>query len=105
MDEDSATDDDADLQSYRRLRQAAVHDMARARGDEEAIKAAITTYLRDGLSDTQTYHSPAALTDYFCVDSPSILDDAGYTEAEGDQATVLFDQIMPVIFQELNPAD
>ena len=101
-------DDDYDTAAeadYRRLRRAAVEGMTRARGDEHAIRTAIAAYLRDGLSATDVYHSPQALTDYFCVDTPSILDDAGYTPAEGDRATELFDEIMPAIFTETRRAE
>ena len=97
--------DENNDEAYRRLRQEAVERLARARGDEEAIKAAISTYLRDGLSDTDTYHSPAALTDYFCVDTPSILDDTGYSEEEADRTTDLFDDLMPIIFEQIHAAD
>ena len=106
-DEDDDGDDyhAAAEQDYLRLRRAAVEGLARARGDEHAVRAAIAAYLRDGLSVTDVYHSPQALTDYFCVDTPSILDDAGYTPAEADRATELFDEIMPLLFKETRPAD
>src|SRR5688572_18911860 len=94
-------EDDAS-RSLDRIRQAAVERMSRARGDESAIKTAITAYLRDGLTAPDAYHSPAALTDYFCVDTPSILDDAGYTEAEGDRATELFDEIIPDLVRQFH---
>ena len=94
--------EDDDARAFRELLEAAVQSMARARGDEEAIKAAITAYLCAGLSATDTYHSPAALTDYFCVDTPSILDDAGYSDTEGNRVTELFDDSMPVVFKELH---
>ena len=88
--------------SLDRIRTTAVDRMARARGDEPAVRAAIAAYLRDGLAAPDAYHSPAALTDYFCVDTPSILDDAGYSEAEGNRATELFDEIIPALVREFH---
>ncbi len=81
---------------YLRLRQRAVDAMRRARGDESDIRAAIATYLRDGLHA----ETPAALTDYFCVDTPSILDDAGYDDAAATEAVAIFDEIAPDIVRE-----
>jgi hypothetical protein len=71
------------------LWQRTVDAMRDAHGDESLIRLAITAYLQDGLP----IESPEALTDYFCVDTPSILDDAGFDEAEGTQVTIIFDQI------------
>jgi hypothetical protein len=57
------------------------------------MRAAIVAYLREGLPSDAL----PALTDYLCVDTPSILDDAGFTDAEADRAVEIFDEIAATI--------
>jgi hypothetical protein len=83
-----------------RLRQRAVEAMRSAWGDVAAIRGAITDYLRAGYSTEGTYFSPGALTDFFCVDTPSILDDAGYKGSDADEAVAVFDEINNVLVEE-----
>jgi hypothetical protein len=71
------------------LRERTVDAMRLARGNEAIIRSTITDYLKDGLP----IEVPEALTDYFCVDTPSILDDAGFPDSEAESATALFDEI------------
>jgi hypothetical protein len=91
---------DGEAEAHRRLRQRAVERMRRARGDLVGMRRSITAYLREGYSSVDAYFSPGALVDYFCVDCPSILDDAGYDESEADEAVALFDEIHAVVAKE-----
>jgi hypothetical protein len=88
---------------YERLRGRAVEQLRAARGDTEMLRRAIATYLREGYASVDVHFSPAALTDYFCVDTPSILDDAGYSESEADRAVALFDAINAELVKEISP--
>jgi hypothetical protein len=78
------------------LRQRTVDAMRNARANESLVRSAITAYLRDGLP----IESPEALTDYFCVDTPSILDDAGFDDAEGTEVATIFDEIATLAVRE-----
>jgi hypothetical protein len=73
-----------------------VDAMRLARGNETLIRSAITDYLKDGLPTDV----PEALVDYFCVDTPSILDDAGFADGDAESATALFDEIATEMVRE-----
>ena len=93
-------DDSIDEDAHQRLRNSAVEAMRAARGDVVAVRRAITEYLRAGYSSREVYFSPGSLTDYFCVDTPSILDDAGYRGVEADEAVTIFDEVNTVLVRE-----
>lgn len=61
-----------------------------ARGDPERLRAAVDDYLKRGYSARLT---SGELTDFFCTDSPSILDRAGYGDRETDEAVKVFDDL------------
>jgi len=70
-------------------------DLRQAKGDKDAIIAAITTYLETGYN---ALLSSGELVDFFCVSTPSILDKAGYSEEEAEEAIRLYDEINPGLF-------
>jgi hypothetical protein len=37
--------------------------------------------------------SPSELTDFFCLSTPNIVEDSGYTGAVGDAIVALFDEL------------
>lgn len=71
--------------------------LQKAKGDNRAIAAAITSYLETGYS---AHVTSGELVDFFCVSTPSILDKAGYSEAEADSAVALYDEIAPSVFKK-----
>ena len=71
--------------------------LQQAKGDKRAIATAITIYLETGYN---AHLTSGELVDFFCVDTPSILDKAGYLEADADMAVELYDEIEPGIFKK-----
>ena len=72
-------------------------NLQRAKGDKGAIAAAITNYLETGYT---AHLTSGELLDFFCVDTPSILDKAGYSESDADLAVELYDEIDPGVFKK-----
>jgi hypothetical protein len=71
--------------------------LQQAKGDQSAIAIAITTYLETGYN---AHLTSGELTDFFCVDTPNILDKAGYIGEDADLAVELYDEIDPVAFKK-----
>jgi hypothetical protein len=72
------------------LKERTSKDLRAAKGNADQIRAAIERYLK------RCAHSQITrgeYTDFFRVDDPSILDLAGYSDAEAAQATTLFDEV------------
>jgi hypothetical protein len=61
-----------------------------ARGHPDELRNAIAAYLRTGYSIGLT---AGELIDFFCVDTPNILEEAGFEGAEGDSVATLFDEV------------
>ena len=74
----------------RELRARAAIDLRAARGSDDSILNSIISYLREGY---RLGLSEAELTDFFCVSTPNILEQAGYTDTEGDTVAALFDEL------------
>lgn len=70
-------------------------ELQRAKGNERAIRAAIVGYLETGYG---AHRTSGELVDFFCVSTPSVLDKAGYSEEEADDAIEIYDEINPDIF-------
>jgi hypothetical protein len=71
------------------LKRHFAHHFHDARDDAQKVKHAIAGYLAYGERMGLTR---GELVDFFCVDTPNILDLAGYSEAEADTAVVFFDE-------------
>jgi hypothetical protein len=80
------------------LRMETASSLQQAKGDSRAIVAAITAYLEAG---SNAHLTSGELVDFFCVDTPSILDRAGYSEADADLAVELYDEIAPGVMRHL----
>jgi len=72
------------------LKQNTANALRNSGYDPDAIKHAIQSYLQEGYSAGLT---GSELIDFFCVDTPSIVDSCGFNEASVDQAVSLFDTI------------
>ena len=72
------------------LTDTAVASLEGAKRNPSLIRAAIQEYLRQGYNANLT---SGELTDFFCVDAPSVLDRAGFTDAEAGDATAVFNQL------------
>ena len=72
------------------LQAQATSDLRAAHGREDSVRDAILSYLREGY---QLGLTAGELTDFFCVSTPSIVEEAGYADADGDVVVALFDQI------------
>lgn len=66
-----------------------------AKGDLEKEKQALCRYYRRG---EQANLSPAELIDFLAIDTPSILDRAGYSEEEGDALMHISDTLSDEVF-------
>ena len=101
MEYDALNGSDEDYQAFVEwLETETASKLREANGDQQAIAAAITTYLETGY---KAHLSSGELVDFFCVSSPSILDNAGYSEEESDLAVELYDQIDPAVFKKFRP--
>ena len=65
-------------------------DLRMADGCSDALRNVILSYLREG---HRLGLSPSELTDFFCVSTPNIVEEAGYTDAAGDAVVALFDEL------------
>ena len=65
--------------------------------DGTAMRSAIHAFLDEGYTAGLTSEE---LTDFFCVDTPSVLDRAGMTAARADEVVAMFDQISDQIRRE-----
>jgi len=67
--------------------------------DDIATRAAIRAFLEEGCAAGLTSEE---LIDFFCVDTPSIIDRAGITPARADEVVALFDQINDQLHRDRN---
>ncbi len=58
-----------------------------ARGDAQKVQQAIAAYRANG---EKAGLPRGAITDFFCVDTPSVLEMAGYSDAEIDTAVAFY---------------
>jgi hypothetical protein len=72
------------------LQARAANNLRAAHGRAEPLRDAILSYLHDGY---QLGLSAAELTDFFCVSTPNIVEDAGCMDAGGDAVVALFDEL------------
>ena len=79
------------------FRREAVAMFRQVQGHPERVRAAVETYLRNGY---RVGFVGEQLIDYLGVDTPCILDDAGYSRAEADAAVAIQDELHPLIFRE-----
>jgi hypothetical protein len=82
------------------FRKVAVVMFRQARSSQEAVRAAVEQYLRNGYREGFVGEE---IIDYLGVDTPSILDDAGYSETEADAAIAVLDELHPSLFREFHP--
>jgi hypothetical protein len=98
MEYDALTGSDEDYSAFVEwLESETASSLEQAKGDEPAIATAIRTYLETGYS---AHLTSGELVDFFCVNTPSILDKAGYFEVHADWAVELYDQIDPEVFKK-----
>jgi len=84
------SDDQANDTAIAALQAKATASLRAAGGRPDALRDAILSYLREGYGMGL---SPSELTDFFCVSTPNIVEAAGYTDAAGDDAVALFDEL------------
>lgn len=89
FDDDNALDEEY-LAFVARLREDTASALRAAKGDEAAEKRVLIRYWKYG---PQTNLSPATLIDFLAVDTPSILDMAGYSDEEGNLIMQRFDSL------------
>lgn len=83
--------DDGDRnEAVDRLLKDAVAGLREAQGRMELIREAILSYLRGGYAIGLV---PGEVVDFFCVDTPNIVEEAGYADAAGDEVVDLFDEL------------
>jgi hypothetical protein len=71
---------------------ATVEALKSAKGDPPRVRAAVEEYLTRGYAASLTSDE---LTDFFCTDTPGILDRAGFDGVDAEEAVAAFDGINP----------
>ena len=77
-------------QQIHELLDSTVTALRDAAGDMQGIRAAIVTYCRRG---EELCLSPLHLWDYFAISHPGLPDKAGYSAAEVEETTELFEEV------------
>ncbi len=72
------------------LKLSAAENLKTAKGQLSMIEHAIETYLDKGYA---AHLSSSELVDFFCVSTPSILSEAGYSEEEEKDVIKVYDQL------------
>jgi len=89
--DNDANDDDDDYFAFVEwLSELTAAELRRAKGDPQEQRLALCRYYKRGY---RANIDPGPLIDYLGVSSPSIFDMAGYTDEEGDAATLISDGI------------
>ncbi len=83
-------DDQIDSKVIAELQARATANLRAAGGRSDALRDAILSYLQEGY---QLDLGPSELTDFFCVSTPNIVEEAGYIGAAGDAVVALFDEL------------
>lgn len=90
FDNDTSDSDDEYFAFVGWISERAASNFREANGDLDKQKIALCQYLQVGLRANLTM---SELIDFLAVDSQSILDEAGYTEKEGDDLMHIFDHL------------
>jgi len=89
-DKDSNESDEDYCKFVEWLSNLAAADLRAAKLDPAAQKQALCCYYRRGENANLT---PNELIDFLCISTPSILDDAGYTDAEATAIMEISDKL------------
>ena len=86
----SCHSDEGYVALVRRLSDEAVEELRAARNDREAQRLALCRYYKRGLAANLTTEE---LVDFLAISTPSILDQAGYNDAEAEAVMTLSDSL------------
>ena|SRR5688572_32176297 len=90
MSDDRADEAPVDRNAVEALKNQTVVSLRAVQGHPDSVRQVIVRYLREGY---RLGLVPSELIDYFCVDTPNIVEAAGYTDASGDAVVDLFDEL------------
>lgn len=82
------------------LEQETANNLRAAKEDNAALTNAIRKYLETGY---KARLSAQEMIDFFCISTPSILDMAGFTEQEAEEAVKTYDNLNSELFPQYYP--